>query len=79
MQTVNVREVRMNFSKLLSYVESGETVVITRRGKPVAKFEMIKHAEITPSFPDRRGFRSELPPCTTSAHELIRDMRDERW
>lgn len=79
MQMVNVREVRMNFSKMLSSVESGETIVITRRGKPVAKFEMIKSTESISSFPDRRSFRSELPPCTSSAHELIRDIRDERW
>ncbi len=78
MHTVSVREVRMNFSKLLSSVESGETVLITRRGKPVAKFEMIKNDEITPTFPDRRAFRSELPPCTAGSHELIRNMRDER-
>jgi prevent-host-death family protein len=79
MHTVNVREARMNFSKLLSSVESGETVVITRRGKPVAKFEMIESTESISSFPDRRSFRSELPPCTSSTHELIRDIRDERW
>jgi prevent-host-death family protein len=79
MHPVSVREVRKNFSKFLSSVESGETIVITRRGKPIAKFEKIKSTESISSFPDRRSFRSELPPCTSSAHELIRDIRDERW
>ncbi len=78
MHTVSVREVRMNLSKLLSSVESGETVFITRRGKPVAKFEMVQDIEITTNFPSRRDFRSEFPPCKTSGHELIRSMRDER-
>ncbi len=34
---VNVHEAKTNLSKLLEAVERGETVVICRNGKPVAK------------------------------------------
>jgi antitoxin (DNA-binding transcriptional repressor) of toxin-antitoxin stability system len=38
MRTVTAREANQNFSRLLAEVEGGETVVITRHGRPVAEF-----------------------------------------
>lgn len=38
MRTVTAREANQNFSKLLADVEQGETVVITKHGRPVAEF-----------------------------------------
>ncbi len=37
MRSVSIREANQNFSRLLKEVERGETVVITRQGKPVAQ------------------------------------------
>lgn len=37
MRTVSLKEANQQFSKLIQDVERGETVVITRRGKPVAR------------------------------------------
>jgi prevent-host-death family protein len=37
MRSVSIREANQNFSRLLKEVEAGETVVITRQGKPVAQ------------------------------------------
>jgi prevent-host-death family protein len=37
MRTVSAREANQSFSKLLQAVVEGEEVVITRRGKPVAR------------------------------------------
>ena len=37
MKPVSVSEARKQFSRLLARVESGEEVVILRRGKPVAR------------------------------------------
>jgi prevent-host-death family protein len=37
MRTLNAREANQQFSKLLAAVEAGETVVITKKGKPVAE------------------------------------------
>ncbi len=78
MQTVNVREARQNFSRLLNAVESGEVVIITRKGKPVARLEMTTESDHQPSFPDRSAFRAGLPPCSVAGSELVRDIRDER-
>lgn len=37
MRSASVAEVKARLSELLQYVEAGETVSITRRGKPVAR------------------------------------------
>jgi len=47
MRTVSAREANQGFSKLLQAVAGGEEVVITRRGKPVARL-----APIGPAAPD---------------------------
>ncbi len=39
MRTVSIREANQSFSRLLKDVEAGETVVITRQGKPVAELK----------------------------------------
>lgn len=46
MRLVTAREANQSFSKLLACVEQGETVVVTKHGKPVA--------EIRPRCADKR-------------------------
>lgn len=42
MKTVTTREAQHHLSKVLELVSKGEEVIITRRGKPVAKISNIK-------------------------------------
>ena len=44
MRTVTAREANQSFSKLLQAVVEGEEVLITRRGKPVARLTPIEAA-----------------------------------
>jgi prevent-host-death family protein len=44
MRTVSALEANQSFSKLLQAVAEGEEVVITRRGKPVARLAPIEAA-----------------------------------
>ncbi len=37
MREMTVREANQNFSKVIAAAEQGETIVITKNGKPVAK------------------------------------------
>lgn len=78
MQKVTVREARQNIGQLLDAVSAGEKVIITRRGKPVAKLVTIDSTSEEICFPDRRQFRSSLPPSKQNAADFIREMRDER-
>jgi len=78
MQKVTVREARQNIGQLLDAVSAGEKVIITRRGKPIAKLVIIDSASEEVRFPDRHEFRSILPPSKQHAADIIREMRDER-
>lgn len=54
MLTVNVHQAKTNLSKLLSLSEQGESFIIAKAGKPVAKVVPIEAAE--PKAPQRIGF-----------------------
>jgi len=45
MKTATVRELRNHYTSLLEWVKAGEEVVITQRGKPVARLIPEKRAE----------------------------------
>ena len=53
MRTVSITEAKQNVSRLVKDVEAGETVVITRRGKPVAELEPYKASKL--DDPERRA------------------------
>ncbi len=46
MKTTNVSELKASLSEYLSKVKAGEEVLVTDRGKPVAKIVPIKRGEI---------------------------------
>ena len=52
MATVNIHEAKTHLSRLLDQVAGGETVVIAKAGKPVAKLVAIT----APAKPKRVGF-----------------------
>jgi len=49
MKQVNVHEAKAHLSEYLAQVEAGETVVIARRNKPVAKLVPVTAAEAQPA------------------------------
>jgi prevent-host-death family protein len=76
---VNVKEARKHISRLLDAVLAGEEVIISRRGKPVARLVEVDAQEKEPlRFPDRRELRAKLPAARQSSASLVRQMRDER-
>jgi prevent-host-death family protein len=75
--TVNLAHAKANLSKLIDKVESGEAVVITRRGRPVARLGPIEPPKMPIDFKALEEFRKTMPPWPKSSAELIREMRDE--
>lgn len=51
MKVVNVHEAKAHLSEYLARVEAGETVVIARRNKPVARLMPVESDETTPRKP----------------------------
>jgi prevent-host-death family protein len=77
MKTVSLAEAKAHLSALVDETEAGETICITRHGKPVArlvpearKLEQVRASEL-------RALTDKMTPQSESAGDFIRRMRDE--
>jgi antitoxin (DNA-binding transcriptional repressor) of toxin-antitoxin stability system len=78
MRTASVYEVQHNFSRVLSWVASGETVIIRRRNIPVAKLVPIeKKAPALPNFSMRleKTYNKRVLP---DSQPILDELRDDR-
>lgn len=75
MSTVSVAEAKAHLSELLSRIEAGEEVVITRRGRPVARLTAVP----APKRPveSLAGFRSRIAAPKTPATDVLNTLRQE--
>ena len=77
MVTVDIAQAKARLGELLDKVETGEEVVITRRGKPVAHLS----SAVRPGKPlplrELAEFRASMPRLRRPAAELLREARDE--
>jgi antitoxin (DNA-binding transcriptional repressor) of toxin-antitoxin stability system len=77
MLEVNVKDARSNLSSLLDRVEAGEEIIITRRGKKVAKMVLPQAENHLSSLKD---FRSSLKvDGKPMSQEVIDARRKERY
>lgn len=76
LHAVGVAEARARFSELLDAVEAGETVVITRRGEPVADLSAHRKPQGTPDWNWLREATAKIPYSDTDSGDLFREMRD---
>ena len=79
MRTVNLALAKAGLSALLDAVEAGEEVVITRRGRPVARLirETGKEEESEDWVARLRRFHAHQQGPAGSAVELLRELRDQ--
>ena len=80
MKTATTREVQHHFSKVLNWVDAGEEVVITRRGKKVARVVPIDQGDPFDREVDWEGVLEgraavvkELPPVE---YDSVSKMRE---
>ena len=77
MRTAGIREARQNLSALLDEVKKGREVVITERGRPVAKL-------VSPDRPRGRGvpnlaaFRRRMPVLDPPLSTTVAEEREDR-
>ena len=74
MQTVNIKEARKNLSTLLNRVETGEEIIITRRGNVVAKLVPTKQGGDLPSM---KKFRSSIRSSEKTLSQTIVEHREK--
>ncbi len=77
MSTVTLADAKAHLSHLIDQVVAGSEVVITRRGKPVARITPVA----TPRKPlqSLAAFRARMPKARKPSAELIRELRDEGY
>ncbi len=88
MKTVGVRALKQNASAVVAEAASGETVIITDRGEPVAQMlplggGALRDLERAGLIRKRRHSAADLPPPLTVRSSLsdavIRGRDDERY
>lgn len=80
METVNLADAKARLSELVERAEAGETVRITRRGKPVAEITSVKAPRKKIDMASLRALTDSMPKQKEPARVFIRKMRDrERY
>jgi prevent-host-death family protein len=80
MKHVNLADAKARLSELVDLAEAGETVEITRRGKPAARLVPPEPAKKKVDVDALRALTASMPPQQESAGDFIRRMRDsERY
>ena len=76
MSAVNLAVAKAHLSELINKVESGEEVVITRHGLPVAR--VVPVTSVKQPYPLKRlaELRQRLPAWSESSAKLLRKLRD---
>jgi prevent-host-death family protein len=82
MKTATVREFRHAFPKVLRWIEDGETVTLTKRGKPVAQVTPPPAAKprkvVWPDIAARaRAYSEGVRLTAKQAARIIRESRGE--
>lgn len=77
MVTVNLAQAKARLSELLDKVETGEEIVITRRGKAVAHLSPTAGPKKPLPLQELAEFRAAMPRLRRSSAELLREVRDE--
>jgi len=75
MLEINVKEARSNLSTILDRVEKGEEIIITRRGKRVARISNI--ADTPTPLQSLKKFRNKISIKGKSLSQTVIDQRQE--
>lgn len=78
MRKAGIREARQHLSELLAEVALGREILITDRGRAVARLAPVI-AENTGGVPDLAEFRSRMGQSEPSLAEYISQDRDDRF
>jgi prevent-host-death family protein len=77
MKVAGIRDARQNLSALIEEVRKGHEIVITDRGKPVARL-VPPVPETAKVFRGRSAFRRKMPKLKASLSQAVIDGREER-
>lgn len=76
MHTISLADAKAHLSELIDRVEAGESIDITRRGKPVARLTAVERPRKPIDAALLQLLTAAMPPQSQSAADLVRSMRD---
>jgi len=76
MEAISLADAKAHLSELVDRAEAGDTIAITRRGKPVAQLTAVGAQRKLIDTAMLRSLTATMPPQSQSAADLIRSMRD---
>ena len=76
MDSINLKEARRRLGELVSAAEHGETIIITKRGKRVARIMPIEQKRRR-KFPDLSAFRATIKIKGRNLSQELFAMREE--
>lgn len=80
MKAISLADAKAHLSELVDRVEAGESIDITRRGKPVARLTAVARPRRRVDAALLRSLTETMPPQTQPGADLVRSMRDaERY
>ena len=76
MKKLNIREARQSLSHLESILASEGEVVITRRGRVVARVLSVEKKGKKKAMPSHKDLRMQMPRLRKGSERLVREDRD---
>lgn len=73
---INLTDAKAHLSELVDRVEAGDTIDITRRGKPVARLTAVTRPRQRIDASLLKSLTATMPPQAERSAELVRSMRD---
>jgi prevent-host-death family protein len=77
MNNISLADAKARLSELVERAAAGDSVTITRRGKPMARLVPIKLERKPIDASELRTLTDAMPRQTEPASALVRKMRDE--
>ncbi|WBQ09168.1 type II toxin-antitoxin system prevent-host-death family antitoxin [Hyphomonadaceae bacterium ML37] len=77
MSTISLADAKAHLSELVDRIEAGDTIDITRRGKPVARLTAVSKPRKPVDAALLQSLTASLPPQSRSAADFVRSMRDD--
>ncbi|MER8390156.1 MULTISPECIES: type II toxin-antitoxin system prevent-host-death family antitoxin [unclassified Mesorhizobium] len=76
MDAVNLADAKAHLSELVDRVEAGDSIDITRRGKPVARLTAVARPRKRIDAVLLQSLTATMPLQAQAAADLVRSMRD---
>ncbi len=76
MGNVSLANAKAHLSELVDRVQAGETINITRRGRPVARLTAVARPRKRIDLAMLEALTAAMPPQGERASDLVRSMRD---